>query len=109
MKTLLSTTFEIGYAYPSSPNADKFGFRNGCWCVERVEHDSNGTPKPPVAIKAFATQAAAQIALADAITARNHLEHFANEPEDEKAARIISRNPKALKEALENTFALNEG
>ncbi len=24
---------EIDYSYPTSPNAEQFGFKNGCWCV----------------------------------------------------------------------------
>jgi hypothetical protein len=42
-------TKRIEWSYPTSPNADKFGFKDGCWCVEIV---TNGLPR---AVNGFAT------------------------------------------------------
>jgi hypothetical protein len=44
-------TKTVEYSYPSSTNADRFGFKNGCWCVELIP--DNGYPK---AIKGFESE-----------------------------------------------------
>lgn len=53
--TLKDTKLETGtfkaieYAYPGSSNAEQFGFKKeGCWCVELIEH-KNGVRQPPKA------------------------------------------------------------
>lgn len=43
-------TKRIEWSYPTSPNANKFGFKDGCWTVEIVS--ANGIPR---AVKGFAT------------------------------------------------------
>lgn len=45
---------EIGWSYPTSPNAKRFGFKQGCFTVSTVDY-VNGTPKPPKAVAGFAT------------------------------------------------------
>jgi hypothetical protein len=45
----------VDYAYPTSPNADRFGFENGCYCVV-VANIEGGKPKT---ISAYATKSEA--------------------------------------------------
>ncbi len=50
------TRKEIGYAYPTSPDACDFGFKNtGCYTVALVERGA-----PPKTLKAFADKASAK-------------------------------------------------
>ncbi len=43
-------TKRIEWSYATSPNADRFGFRNGCWTVETVRGHN-----PSIAIAGFTT------------------------------------------------------
>ena len=43
-------TKAVAYAYPTSPSADKFGFKSGCYTVDIV--DAHHMPR---AVAAFAT------------------------------------------------------
>ena len=49
-------TKRIEYSYPTSANAERFGYRNGCYCVELQDGI-----KPPKAIAGFATIEAAEV------------------------------------------------
>jgi hypothetical protein len=51
-------TKRIEWAYPTSDNAERFGFKDGCYTVEMVER----TPEqqPAIAVAAFATLAEAK-------------------------------------------------
>ncbi len=55
MKTYQPDTKSVEYSYPSSPNADRFGFADGCWTVEVI----SGITGYPRAVRAFGTQAQA--------------------------------------------------
>ena len=46
----------IAWSYPTSPNADRFGFRAGCWTVRTVEGEGTPAVQPPVAIRGFRTK-----------------------------------------------------
>jgi hypothetical protein len=53
------TQKSINWSYPSSTNANKFGFKAGCWTVSVGEQST-----PPIAIAGFATaEQAVQFAL----------------------------------------------
>ncbi len=47
----MTITKQVEWSYPTSPNADRFKFKTGCWTVETVEGHN-----PPVARAAFATR-----------------------------------------------------
>lgn len=54
-------TKSIGWSYPSSPNADRFKFKAGCWTVSTTERNGiTGIPSLPCAVAAFATRAEAE-------------------------------------------------
>lgn len=53
------STKSIGYSYPTSPNAERFGAPDGCWVVQIIDRKRNGEPKPPRAISAHPTERAA--------------------------------------------------
>lgn len=50
-------TKQVAYSYPSSQNADRFKFKDGCYTVETVELEPER--QPPIAVAAFKTQAEA--------------------------------------------------
>lgn len=56
MSTIKLLTKAVAYAYPTSPDAVRFGFGNtGCYTVEM--HQLNHAPKP---VAAYATEAEAR-------------------------------------------------
>ena len=57
----LKSTKSVGYAYPTSPNAEKFGFGSaGCYCV-MITEIKGGAMKPPKAVAAYRTKAEALV------------------------------------------------
>lgn len=54
-------TYAVGYAYPTSPSAVRFGFsKTGCHIVQRTSYRKDGCHKPPVALSGHATKEQAQ-------------------------------------------------
>lgn len=53
MKTTLTPRKikSVAYAYPSSPDAERFGFKNGCYVV-----DVRDEGEPPEGVAGFATK-----------------------------------------------------
>ena len=46
----------LDWSYPTSPNAERFGFKRGCWTVSLCDWTApvdGGALNPPVAVKAF--------------------------------------------------------
>ena len=81
METPAPTTKAIGFAYPSSPDAKRFGFsKSGCWVVET----SRGA-NPPEALSGHATREAALQAKEIAVDPKRTAE----------AIRIIAKEVKA--------------
>lgn len=53
--TINRTTKAIQWSYPSSPNADRFRFRDGCYTVSMIDFAEDGTRCIPRAMRGFET------------------------------------------------------
>lgn len=47
----MKVTKQVEWAYPSSPNADRFHFARGCWTVQTVTDN-----QPPVALSGHSSR-----------------------------------------------------
>jgi len=56
-----TATKSVGYSYPSSPNAVRFGFRDGCWSLEIVGSDNKSRAVGGYSTRVAAFEAAARM------------------------------------------------